>query len=407
VTCGCEPPWVYRKRDHTAAESRVIAQAVLDALPPCDVTCFSDGAARDGAVEGGAGFAVYVDGKLHHEGSGPAGLFCSSTQAEAVGIGDSLDFVASPDSNLPAGFTSVLGVLDSQPMLYRFAKGPLRCDDMESVRHWSAIYRLPPSVALLILQFTPSHVDIEGNERADRRAADGAKASMAAQLHVAVPLSTAKARVIRAFRSDWLVSTDNKHPHALLIRVGASSLTDSHGNPRAGVVPAASDPARADGMRPPKHAGFAPLGHSDLTRAGEVMIARLTTRHHRLLLADGWVESRGRLTVSTCPDCDEPRSLLHLLGGCARFPAEWRSLFDGRPPGWLADREPHLVIEYLCARGWVEQTRGELLSKSYLKIAPLPPPTASPASPPPSLPPERPPGSCSDSDDSIEAVLIL
>ena len=30
----------YRKRDHTAAESRVIAQAVLDALPPCDVTCF-------------------------------------------------------------------------------------------------------------------------------------------------------------------------------------------------------------------------------------------------------------------------------------------------------------------------------------------------------------------------------
>jgi len=193
----------------------------------------------------------------------------------------------------------------------------------------------------------------------------------------------------------------------LLIRVGASSLTDSHGNPRAGSVPAASDPARASGMRPPKHAGFAPLGHSDLTRAGEVMIARLTTRHHRLLLADGWVESRGRLAVSTCPDCDEPRSLLHLLGGCARFPAEWRSLFDGRPPGWLAYREPHLVIEYLCARGWVEQTRGELLSKSYLKIAPLPPPTASPASLPPPLPPEQLPGSCSDSDESIEAVLIL
>ena len=126
---------------------------------------------------------------------------------------------------------------------------------------------------------------------------------MAAQLRVATPLSTAKARAIRAFRSDWLVSTDNKHPHALLIRVGASSLTDSHGKPRAGVVPAASDPARAGGMRPSKHAGFAPLGHSDLTRAGEVLLARLTTRHHRLLLADGWAASRGRLTVSTCPDC--------------------------------------------------------------------------------------------------------
>ena len=73
--------------------------------------------------------------------------------------------------------------------------------------------------------------------------------------------------------------------------------------------------------------------------------------------------------------------------------------------GWLI--ASHLVVEYLCARGWVEEACGGLLSGSYLTLAPLPPPTACPASLPPPRPPEQRPGSCSDSDDSIEAVLIL
>ena len=56
-----------------------------------------------------------------------------------------------------------------------------------------------------------------------------------------------------------------------------------------------------------------------------------------------------------------------MLGDCAAFPVAWALVFDGRPPGWLPYREPHLTVEYLCARGWTEESRHQLLSTSYIK----------------------------------------
>ena len=91
----------FRKRDHSPDAARGIAQAALDALPAHDVMCFSDGSAQYGAVNGGAGFAVYRAGRLFHKASSPAGIFCSSTQAEAIAVGDGLEYLADPSNGLP------------------------------------------------------------------------------------------------------------------------------------------------------------------------------------------------------------------------------------------------------------------------------------------------------------------
>ena len=79
------------------------------------------------------------------------------------------------------------------------------------------------------------------------------------------------------------------------------------------------------------------------------------------------------MATARCPDCGEPRTLRHLLGECAAFPVAWELVFDGRSPGWLLYREPHLTVEYLCARGWTEEPRHHLLSTSYVKARPAPP----------------------------------
>jgi hypothetical protein len=156
-------------------------------------------------------------------------------------------------------------------------------------------------------------------------------------------------------------------------------------------------------MRSPKRAGFAPLGHDDLSRAGEVLVTRLASRHHRLLLADDWAASGGRLCASRCLDCGEQRTVSHVLRGCVDLPAEWQALFGDRSPGWLMCREPHLVVEYLCARGWVEDPRSSYLSASYLSAHPLPPVAAASSSPGVAADD----ASSSESGDSVVAAVVL
>ena len=92
-----------------------------------------------------------------------------------------------------------------------------------------------------------------------------------------------------------------------------------------------------------------------------------------------------------------------MLGDCAAFPVAWALVFDGRPPGWLPYREPHLTVEYLCARGWTEESRHQLLSTSYIKTRPAPPVAGDDAA---ASGPDSPASSAS-ADGSVLAVALV
>ena len=92
-----------------------------------------------------------------------------------------------------------------------------------------------------------------------------------------------------------------------------------------------------------------------------------------------------------------------MLGDCAAFPVAWALVFDGRPPGWLPYREPHLTVEYLCARGWTAESRQHLLSTTYIKTRQAPPVAADYVAAPGS----DSPASSASADGSVLAVALV
>ena len=334
------------------------------------MTAWTDGAVRDGTGQGGAGCLVCGEG-WEEERSVPAGLLCSSTQAEKVAMAEALEILAGRAAALPdPSGAAVTVVSDSQPTLFSVRRGPLRVEGMQDARIWRALGALARRVRRVQFQYVPSHVGIAGNERADELAGIFADAPVSSQCGIPVAFSVVKARVRRLLAEKWLSGWDVSHPHTLLLREGSRRESKC---PPAGAPAGRAD--RSAGARAPLRPGFAPLGHGDLSRRGEVEIARLRTRHHHLLLQDGWVSRSGRLEEARCPDCGAPSSVAHLLRDCPLLPSPWRELLSGRDPGWWVCKEPHMALEYLSARGWLRVRRGELFAGGYLREHPGPPVT--------------------------------
>ena len=96
---------------------------------------------------------------------------------------------------------------DSQSAVRSLAKGASAQTTVKGAQIWSGLLKLVERTGCAIdVQFVPGHAGIEGNERADKMAAQGSKLS---QSNVPIDLATAKAAIEREVRRQWKDALDN------------------------------------------------------------------------------------------------------------------------------------------------------------------------------------------------------
>ena len=288
----CRPPWAAADRGgevHVWTElptptrrtdapdvRRDAALLAISALPTPDVTIWSDGSAKGGFANGGAGAVVqlhYSDREV--EVRAPAGGVCSSLRAELMAMRESLAVVAGlPEEELQL-VSHIRLLTDSRSGLELLRRGAPAQTFALAADVWNLLHALEDLGKRLDLQWVPGHAGLDGNELADRLANE---AAVDDQGHVPVDLASARGATGRLIQT-WTrrrASEDHPHPaptpdHDSLTRWEAVTLSQLR-------------------------TGASPLTRDVLLRLG--------------LAAD-----------DVCPACGEPDSAVHLLTDCPAYAA--------------------------------------------------------------------------------------
>jgi ribonuclease HI len=179
-------------------------------LPPSDVTIFSDGSeqyTKEGVKRVTYGFAVYQDGRQLHTGRGSLRSTSHVFDAEAVGAWSGLQHtIRQPDLNtrriwLCIDSTSVIwGLRGDAPSTSQWAF--LECHGAMETHHVS-------------IKWAPGHLDIEGNETADRLAnLEAHHPSLPAGKAAMLTLSGIKTVARKALRSTQQIWWSDKRPNS-------------------------------------------------------------------------------------------------------------------------------------------------------------------------------------------------
>jgi hypothetical protein len=192
-------------------------------------------------------------------------------------------------------------------------KGPSGQTDRLGDAIWAALARLTQDERHITLQYVPGHVNLRGNEEADRAAKE---ASNLPQQDVEVNLITAAACVRRTIRHQWDQSVEGRR-HAIVTGPGGVRRSDLVG----------------------------------LTRTEAVSMARLRTGHTRAIRA-----YRHRIRQEpddVCPDCDtgEAEDLQHLFQCPAKMPHLMAAFGRSRLPVEETLSDTDAAIDYLRRLG--------------------------------------------------------
>ena len=114
------------------------------------------------------------------------------------------------------------------------AKGASAQTTVKGAQIWSGLLKLSECTGCAIdVQFVPGHAGIEGNERADKMAAQGSKLS---QSNVPIDHATAKAAIEREVRPNWKDALDNPSVQEEAEEDGDGSVSEGARAGRAGDV---------------------------------------------------------------------------------------------------------------------------------------------------------------------------
>jgi len=324
TSAECRPPWVAddggvhisadlptatRRSDAPEVRREAAAQAI-DAMPPTDVTIWSDGSAKGGTTYGGAGALIqlHVLGREEHVRA-PAGTICSSLRAELLAMREALAAVTRlPEEDLTQ-IHRVRLLTDSKCGLQLLQRGAGAQTMRLAAEVWSLLHALQDRDIKTYLQWVPGHAGLEGNEAADRLANE---AAVEDQAPIPIDLASAKGAIKRHIVDLTRARAAAAHPHPeltpghdLLTRWEAVTLSQLR-------------------------TGFSPLTRDVLFRLN--------------LAADG-----------NCPACQEPDSAAHLLVNCPVYAAARCQRWGIVPTlGDVWSDSAAAVIGFLRAVGWVD-----------------------------------------------------
>ena len=277
-------------------ERKAAFEAAIAHLPIPTVFIWSDGSASDGVYNCGAGVLIETADTTERLAI-PAGKFGSSYAAEMTAIKSALDHLMTKIAIDPGPYIIRIHT-DSQSSLISLASGPAAQDNNCGINIWK---RLEEAVAThkdsrVELVWVPGHVEVAGNEEADKLANKGRELP---QEDVAITLPSAIKQLRRYSWEKWESETRRSTSQSLKwnIRCSGNSLP---------MIP-------------------------DSDRSTARIIHQL--RADRCPLLSGYLAKIGQRPSPLCPECqEEDEDAPHILTRCPRWNRQRLEIFHTTDP---------------------------------------------------------------------------
>ena len=306
------------KRDEIPALRRQAALATLARMRaenPPDVEIFSDGAAVEGRRDGvGGAVVVWTDNRrAPRSAHRAAGIMASSTRAEAVGADLALEMLEEDLETFDQeeGKLIIWIAFDSRALFQKLSRAWRCAGEPTCLSIIQRLHRLGQKHAVRVI-WVPGHAGLEGNEAADRAAAEGASSPQSDTATMAQGVVSGFLREQSSIKFKEWYETANNMCHLTL-------------------------------------SGAEPLSIAEFTRSEVSVLCQLRSNRAPFLRATKF--RHGREASAECPHCGaDTEDSLHLVLECPHYRMQRLEVF-GNPPEPASLRNPRRLLQFLrgCA----------------------------------------------------------